>query len=142
MHRSTEQAAGQQTIRSTEGSDKTIVDSDRNDVGDEAVWVKTRAALEETAATVAQAEAAAAATELEQAELAVAAAAQPGGKLDRRAGRREPESGELGSASEDKVLEEEQEREEDVHEDQELAQGRHRRGGGRAAEGGREEPPP
>ena len=34
-----------------------------------------------------------------------------GGQLERRAGRREPESGELGSESEDKVLEEEQEME-------------------------------
>ena len=48
--------------------------------------MKARAALEESAATVAQAEAAAVATELEQAELAVASASQAVYSIDEQGG--------------------------------------------------------
>ena len=50
------QAAGQQTIRFTEGSDKTVVNSDLSDAGDEAVREKARAAMEETKETAATVE--------------------------------------------------------------------------------------
>ena len=124
------QASGQQTIRFTEGSDKTVADSDPSDVGVEAVEAKARATTEETkgaavtrplrrrrkeeeADAIEQAEVAAAVTELEQAELAVAAAVMAVSSTDKQGGD-EPESGD-DSSDEDKELEEEQEMDEEEY---------------------------